>query len=227
MPSDSAAREPGAGTGREGGETTPRRPRARGKALLVGLIALAGVAALAAATQVWVEVGLVDGAAAQSRLAVTGQRLNQSLSPVSLALLASALVLTIAGPVLRRVLGVLAVLCGGGIAFVGISVLADPHLEPSSAIAEVTGIVGSAQSELVDSVAVTAWPSAAVAAGLIAAIAGIIVLIVAGTWPGAGRRYETQGPREARETDGGEPDRISDWDALSDGGDPTETSDAG
>lgn len=198
---------------------TSRRPRS--KAILVSVIALAGVLALAAATQTWIEIELVEGAAAETSLSVTGQRLNPSLSPVAIAVLASALVLTIAGPVLRRAIGALVALCGGGIAFLGIAVLSDPHLEPSSAVAEATGIVGGAQYELVSSVATTTWPSAAIACGAAAAVAGVLVLLFGGSWRAAGRRYDTRTDRGARAAGDGPPDRISEWDALSDGDDPT------
>lgn len=199
-----------------------RSPRSRSKAILVGLIALAGALALAAATQTWIEIELVEGAAAQTRLDVTGQRLNPSLSPVAIAVLAAALVLTIAGPVLRRGLGALVMLCGTGIGFLGVGALSDPHLSPSSAVAEATGIVGGAQYELVSSVLTTAWPGVAAACGAVAAIAGLLVIVRGGSWRSAGRRYEAQPDRGTPRVDDGAPDRISDWDELSAGDDPTQ-----
>lgn len=203
------------------------RPRPRGKLLLLGLIALAGAVALAAATQTWVVVDLLAGAAAFDRLEVSGQELNPSLSPIAIAGLASALALTIAGPVFRRVLGVLAALLGAGIVALGLLALIDPRAEAASAVATATGIAGDAQYELVRSVAATTWPSLAVAAGVLLATAGVLVLVLGGAWRAAGRRYQSAGAvADGSATAGAAagdaaPDRISEWDQLSDGDDPS------
>lgn len=198
--------------------------RSRGKAILIAVIALAALLALAAATQDWLEISLEEGAAAFSRMSVTGQKLNPSISPIAIAALASALVLTIAGPVFRRVLGVVTLLLGGGIAWLGASVLSDPFLAPSTAVAEATGISGGAQYELVRSIEATSWPALALVAGAVTAVAGLLVLLVGGRWRSAGRKYQT--PAEAATRTAGsdaeeDRDRIAEWDALSDGDDPT------
>jgi len=200
--------------------TTGGRRRSGGKAVLVLVIAAAGAAALASATQAWVWIGLADGAAAFSELEVTGQKLNPSLSPVAIAALASALVLTIAGTVFRRVLGVLAVLLGAGIGVLAASALADPRGQSRWAVAEATGISGDAQDELVRSVSTTPWPVLAVACGAILAVAGLLVLLLGGRWRASGRKYEAAAPA-AGGASADEPDRIAEWDALSDGDDPT------
>ena len=124
------------------------------KLLLLAGIALAGGVALYSAPQVWVSLSLAEGAAAFSQLEVTGQQVNQSLSPVAIAALASALALTIAGKAFRRVLGVL-------------------------------------------------------------------VLLLGGRWKAAGRKYEADSGSARPATD--EPDRISDWEALNAGDDPTQS----
>jgi len=199
--------------------------RGRSKPISITVIALAAVVALAAATQSWLEIRLVEGAAAVSHLSVTGQKLNPSLSPIALAVLAAALVLTIAGPVFRRVLGGLLVLLGLGVAALGVLALTDPHVEPNAAVAEVTGIAGAAQYGLIRSTDITAWPMIVAIAGTIVAIAGVAVLLLSGSWRTGGRKYEAQGAREvggaAVAVDDG-PDRIAEWDALSDGDDPSD-----
>lgn len=204
-------------------DAAPAR-RGRSKAISITVIVLAAAVALAAATQSWLEIGLVEGAAAVSHLSVTGQKLNPSLSPVALAVLAAALVLTIAGPVFRRVLGGLLVLLGAGVAALGFLALTDPHEEPNAAVAEVTGIAGAAQQALIRSAEITAWPAVVAVAGAVVAVAGVAVLLLGGGWRTGGRKYEAQTARyagAAGATDGGEPDRIAEWDALSDGDDPT------
>jgi hypothetical protein len=59
-----------------------------------------------------------------------------------------------------------------------------------------------------------------VLAGVLAVVLGAIVLLFSGRWGSAGRKYDSA-PTVAG-TAGGAPDRISDWDSLSDGTDPSD-----
>nr|WP_243752162.1 Trp biosynthesis-associated membrane protein [Leucobacter weissii] len=183
-------------------------------------IALAAALALAAATQPWVVVSFTEGSAAFDWLELTGQQLNPSLSPIALAGLAAALALTIAGPVFRRVLGALVLLLGAGLAALGVFSLIDPRGGVSWSVSEVTGITGDAQYGVIRDVTATSWPSAAVAAGAVIALLGVAVLLLGGRWKAGGRRFRSDERPPAPES-GREPDRISDWDALSGGDDPT------
>ena len=191
----------------------------RSKLWLLAGIALAGALALYGATQVWVALSLASGAAASERLEVTGQQLNQSLSPIAIAALASALALTIAGPAFRRLLGALVVLLGAGISAIAISVLRDPQSAATGRLAEATGLAGSAQADLVTAVDVSLFAVSTLAAGLALAVLGLLVLLLAGRWRSAGRKYDTDAARSS--SSGGEPDRISDWEAMNDGQDPS------
>jgi uncharacterized membrane protein (TIGR02234 family) len=197
----------------------------RSKLWLIAGIALLSAAALLAASQTWVSLELVPGAAAFELLAASGQQLNAALTAIALAGFAAALALTIAGPGFRRVLGVLVVLFGAGIAGVAISVLADPEGAASGRLAEATGIAGDAQSAMVDRVATTPFIALALLCGALLAVLGALVLVLGGRWRAAGRKYaarEDRGPAaggDGRPDPG--PDRFSDWDRLSEGGDPT------
>jgi len=71
----------------------------------------------------------------------------------------------------------------------------------------VVGIVGAGRSDA------TAWPAAAIVAGALAIAAAVLVLASASRWPRATTRYS-----RTRAT--GDP--ASDWDALSEGEDPTD-----
>lgn len=192
----------------------------RSKLWLLSGIALAGALALFGATQVWVTLSLAAGAAASDQLEATGQQLNQSLSPVALAALATAIALTIAGKVFRRVLGVLVLLLGAGVAAIAISVLRDPSAAVASRLAEVTGLEGSVQAGLVTAITVSPLVIVTLVAGVILALLGLPVLLLGGQWKTAGRKYEADSPR-AQSADG-EPDRISDWEAQNDGYDPSD-----
>lgn len=196
--------------------------------LLLG-VALAGGLALYGATQVWVVLRLVPGAAAFSTLEVTGQQLNASLSPIAIAALAAALALTIAGKVFRRVLGALIALLGAGIAAISWSVLGAPERAASGRLAEATGLAGSSQLDLIASSEQMPFIALTIAAGLTLAVLGVLVLILSGKWRSAGRKYESDGesatagasaPAAPKRRDENS-ERIDDWDAMNDGDDPT------
>lgn len=193
----------------------------RSKLWVLAGIALAGSLALIGATQVWITLSLAAGAAASESLSVTGQQLNQSLSPVALAALATAIALTIAGKVFRRILGVLTVLLGVGIIAITINVLRDPGAAVASRLAEVTGLEGSVQAGLVTAIGVSPMVFVTLIAGVLLAIFGLPVLLLGGRWKTAGRKYESDAPTKRVESD--EPDRISDWEAQNDGFDPSDS----
>ncbi len=195
----------------------------RAKTLSLIGIALAGAVALIAGAQTWVSF-MVEGV--ESLEAVSGHELNAALSPVALATVAAALALTIAGRVFRRVLGLLVALLGAGLTVLTWSVLVDPLRAITGKVAELTGITGSAavSGVAVTGLQVSPWAYAGLVAGVFAALLGVCVLFLSGKWGAAGRKYEVDSapvaavPQAAR---GDAPDRISDWDALTGGEDPT------
>ncbi len=190
----------------------------RSKLPLLGAVALSGGVALVAATQPWVTLVLVEGAAAAGALQASGQDLNASLSPVAIA----ALALTIAGKIFRRVLGVLIAALGAGAIAVAVGVLADPVGAAAGRIAEITAISGADQQDLVQSSALSVWPLVTAVAGGALVVFGLLVVIVSGGWGAAGRKYESRTDAELPERAAAEPDRISDWERQSDGEDPSE-----
>lgn len=190
----------------------------RARLLLIAGLGLAGALALVAATQPWASFQLALGAAAQDHLAVTGQEFNQSLSPLALAVLAAGLALTIAGKVFRRVLGVVIALLGAGVGAVAIGVLLDPAAAAIARVTKLTGLAGGSAQQAVTATSLTAWPIVAAILGAVVLLLGIAVLLVSGRWATAGRKYETTAKRGPSD----EPDRIADWDALSDGDDPSD-----
>lgn len=199
----------------------------RSKPLALAAVALAGILALISATQPWVTLMLVEGAAAAGTLVVSGQDLNPSLSPVSIAVLAAALALTIAGRVFRRVLGVLIVALGAGIVALALGVSADPITAASSKIAEITAISGDAQLDLIASSTISPWPTVTVIAGAVVSLLGVLVVVVSGRWRAAGRKYESGSGAERAPRQEAAPDRISDWERLSGGEDPSDTEQPG
>ena len=191
----------------------------RGKLPVLAGIALAGALALVAGSQPWVSFMLEGTHTVESS---TGHEVNPALSPVSIAIVAAALALTIAGPVFRRVLGGLVLLLGAGLVALTAGVLASPLRAVAGRITELTGIAGGAAGSGVAWSDVSPWGYAAAAAGVLAALLGVAVLVLGGRWAAGGRRYDPAGAAARRGAGAGPPDRISDWDALSDGDDPSD-----
>ncbi|GAB2559219.1 Trp biosynthesis-associated membrane protein [Leucobacter ruminantium] len=185
------------------------------KPVALGGIAIAGAAGLLAGSQTWISF-MLEGT--HSLETVTGHDVNAALSPVSIAIVAAALALTIAGPVFRRVLGALVALLGVGAAALSIGVLANPVAALSGRVTELTGITGANGGAAVTWHQTAVWAYVSVAAGALALVLGATVVVTAARWTAGGRKYDAAARAE---TAGGGPDRISDWDALSEGGDPT------
>lgn len=177
--------------------------------LVLAGLALGGIVLLTW-TQNWAAVVLVDG----TPLKVTGQAAAPVLSTLGIAVLALSAALTIAGPVLRRVLGVVQALIGAAVVSAAVAVIVDPVGASASTITEATAVAGSQSvAALVASVEPAFWPWLATACGALLTIVGSAVVITAGRWPRASRKYEAE-----RSTD---PSSASAWDALSGGDDPT------
>lgn len=198
-----------------------------GKRGLTTVVLLGGVLGLLASVQSWVHLKLLPGVATVESLSVAGKDISPSLTLVSLAALAAGLVLMIAGKGFRRVIAVLIVILGVGLSFTGVTVQVDALAGASASIEEVSGIAGSAQATLIDDITVTVWPIVTVVIGAVLALSGILVLAFGGRWKTGGRKYESSGEnKRKREAGTATGDRISDWEALSDGDDPTDDSES-
>ena len=112
-------------------------------------------------------------------------------------------------------------LFGAGIATLGINAQSAPRDAARGAVASATGLTGEAQYTVVASVVTTPWSLIVTVCGIVLALAGLAVVLVSGRWKSGGRKYEAQSARSARGPSEDGPDRIADWDALSDGDDPT------
>lgn len=172
----------------------------------LGLLVAAALGLLAA-TQQWGSATLVDGRV----LTTTGQDIAGGLTILSLACAVLALVLPIAGRIWRLVLGALALLLGGALLAHASSARDGVGSALDALVAEATGLVGSAQAAEIAERSASAWPAAGVAAGVLALLTGLWVLVTAHRWPARARRasrYERAGSGLA-------------WDVMDDGEDPT------
>lgn len=196
---------------------TPARVR------LVSLLApgLLGALALLTWTQPWVDATLVEG----PLVTVAGDVAAPALPALALAMLALVAALALAGRVFRIVLGLLLSLLGAAIATSAALVLAQPVAAAGPAVTELTGVEGAdSVAALVASAALTPWPGIALVVGALGVVTGILVAALSGRWPERTRRYDAVRLEQSGAADAtpAARDRFDDWDALSDGRDPTD-----
>lgn len=207
------------------------------KLILVVVVILGSALALLAWTQTWVDASVTSQGTAQRHLEVTGSSAAPALTALALAGLALAGALTIAGVVIRVVLGVLEVLLGVSVFIAAFAAVSDPAAASASAVTAATGIAGteSVRSGVVGA-ALTGWPYLALVAAGIMMVTGVGIVLTARRWPGPTQRYqavrlEPAEPRHGATGEAGEAgsdaggdagsDAIVDWDDLSRGDDPT------
>lgn len=192
----------------------------RARLISVVAILLGGALGLISSTQTWVHVALADGGAAD--LTVAGAAAVPVLAPLSLAVLALGLALSIVGTVLRYAFGAISVLAGGALVWLSAAVILGPPVGAvAPAVTQATGIAGgSAVAALISGTAVTAWPAVALAAFVIVTAAGVFVIVTAARWQRGGRKYEAARAGRRAST-AGPLDAIDSWDDLSRGDDPT------
>jgi hypothetical protein len=178
--------------------------------LAIGLVA---VLTLLTTTQTWWTLHL-----ATSSLPIAGTVAGPALAALALCALVLAAALALAGPVFRLVLGLLQLLLAVTIVLTTILSLARPDQPSESAVQTATGIAGSTSIDhLIKSIALTPWGFVAVVLGGCAFLLGLWLLFTFRFWPAPSRKYQAVRFQPA----GGPRDAVVDWDALSDGTDPT------
>ncbi|TFC51628.1 peptidase [Cryobacterium sp. TMT1-21] len=195
------------------------------------VVLLASGLALLAWTQTWVNAVVAQSGTARQSLEVTGATASPALTALAMAGLALAGALTIAGPVIRFVLGLLEVLLGLSVFLAALTAVTGPAAASAGAITKATGVSGreSVLDGVVSAVA-TPWPYLALLAGVVMAAVGVSVLVTARRWPGPTTRYQAVRFAPADSTGGTDAaaagvdtghDAVDDWDGLSRGEDPT------
>ena len=188
---------------------SPRRLKLT--SILLGIVLSAAV--MLAWTQLWFTADLETG----QSLEVAGDVAAPALTALALSGLALAAALALAGTVFRVILGGLQAAIGALVVTSAVMALADPVAASSRAITDATGVSGSESvAALVTSVVATAWPAVALAAGILMALLGVFTAVTARRWPASSRKYQAvrMAPADGESS-------IGDWDALSDGRDPT------
>ena len=126
---------------------------------ILSVLAASGLALLAW-TQVWVNATVGQSGSALQSLEVSGATAAPGVTALALAGLALAGALSIAGPVIRVVLGVLEVLLGFSVSLSAFLAITDPAAASAGAVTDATGISGAdSVVDAVVSAAVTPWPA--------------------------------------------------------------------
>ncbi len=187
-----------------------------GRLKLLSLVGIALLAALIFAdwSQTWFTL-TVQG----KPFPVSGQVAGAALSALALASLALIAALAIAGRFFRVVLGILLALLGVCVVAVSAFAIGNPVVAATSAITKATGVAGTQSvAKLVTATSVTAWPVVAIVLGVLLTLLGLAIAPTARSWPDSGRKY-TRSRLTAADTEAEDP--VSEWDALSEGDDPT------
>jgi uncharacterized membrane protein (TIGR02234 family) len=185
-----------------------------GRLRLISMVAILVEAALVslAWSQTWFLLRLSG-----VELPVPGSVAGGALLPLALASLALVAALALAGPFFRVVLGILDALLGVCVLVVSIWALSDPVRASLPILIDSTGISGEGTLlGMVASAPATPWPFVALALGVVMVLTGLAVAGTSRAWPTSGAKYS----RTRAETADGT--AIHDWDALSEGDDPTD-----
>lgn len=173
-----------------------------------GGIAGAGVSLLAT-TQPWF-TARGDGFAP---LAVGADVAAPSVTALAVAGFALVGAVAIANVLVRRILSPIQLLLGVGVGVVTARALGDPVAAVLPAVSASTGVAGSRSVvELVTGIDVSLWPGLALVGAAVLIATAVWTFATAPSWPASGSKY---GGVDST------PTRASDWDALSDGADPT------
>ncbi|GAA4668879.1 Trp biosynthesis-associated membrane protein [Frondihabitans cladoniiphilus] len=199
------------------GGTPQRTPRKVKTYLILAGLALSGLVLLAY-TQSWVHTRVSSPQGGTLAVTAAGSAAAPALSALAFAGLALFGAMTIAGHVIRIVLGALEVLLGAGVVASALTVVTNPTGAARTAITKVTGVDGRESVRgIILSHSVTAWPWVALVFGLAMAFVGVVVLATSRRWPAGSRRYQA-----VRIIDPDAPtDPVVAWDTLTLGADPT------
>jgi uncharacterized membrane protein (TIGR02234 family) len=180
---------------------------------LVGIVLLAALV-FTAWSQTWLTLTVQN-----KPFVVAGSVAGSALAPIALASLALVAALAIAGTFFRVVLGLLLALLGVCVIVVSAFAIAHPVVAATSAITKTTGVAGDASvAKLVTAASTTAWPVVAIVIGVFIALLGLLIVATSRRWPDSGRKY-TRSRLVTSDADVLDP--VQEWDALSEGDDPT------
>ncbi|MDO5617721.1 Trp biosynthesis-associated membrane protein [Kocuria sp.] len=204
-----------------------KRLRSKGFLVLAGLLIAAAL--FGSASMLWFQV-TVPNPVQEIQVGVRGTEASPAVPALALVAAAACLALSIAGRVLRWVVGAVIPLAATGIVISVVTTLADPVRATETAVGESAGVIGADAG--IDQ---AAWPWATLVLSVLLLVIGIWILVAMRGWSSnTSSRYERErdvsAPSSAAETqpgpavhdpDAARRDGIDAWDAFSDGQDPT------
>lgn len=214
--------------------TLPERAAGRARrerAVVCGALVLGAGALLGVLTQPWAEVAVVRAAPLPNlHETIDGRSLAPALGGAALVALAGAVALLATSGWARRVVGLLLAATGLGAAVAAARLVNGPSdARARELIVDRTSGVGVGRGFPVGVSSHPGWVVAAVALGLIIALAGVAAIVRGSQWSAMSARYEapsgaTGGPSRAVRNSTGAQEAPSDlalWTALDRGDDPT------
>ncbi|MEZ0112698.1 putative membrane protein (TIGR02234 family) [Catenulispora sp. EB89] len=193
-----------------------RRAGRRELTITVLIALLGGIIAWASAGRPWA-TGLAGVAPNTLKVTASGDDLSAGVTALGLAALAGALALFATQRLARRLVGVLLIAAGVGVAVYAFGERGASHA--SRVLADKAAAKGYATRSM-DAHMASWWTLAAVG-GVLVVLAGVVAAVRGATWPGMSSRYENAATKAAaRAADTGTAKDL--WDALDRGEDPTE-----
>jgi len=187
---------------------------------LVSLVAVALLAGLGflSWSQTWFRIAIEP-----RELSVGGDVAGSAIPALALASLALVLALALSGPGFRIVLALLESLLGIGVIVVTGFALANPVAASAPAITKATGLAGAVGFG--GEATATGWPILAIVTGCLMVLCGLFIAVTGRGWPASGRRFSRSRTEPVDgDADVADPDPVREWDALSEGDDPTRPS---
>ena len=176
--------------------TPERLRRERTAAVLLALVA--GLLGLLAASRTWVAADVTDALAGRLQLRLSGRQVAPVVPAVSVVLLAAGAAVLLARRLGRALAGLVLVLAGAACAVAALSAARTPGTAVAAEVGRATG--RSAGPHV--TVSTTGWPWLAVAAGGVAVLAGVLVVVGGRRWSAPSDRFESP----AVVSDGAAPD---------------------
>ncbi|WP_194917028.1 TIGR02234 family membrane protein [Catenulispora rubra] len=192
-----------------------RRTNRRELTITVLIALLGGIIAWASAGRPWA-TGVAGVAPNTLKVTASGDDLSAGVTALGLTALAGALALFATQRLARRLVGVLLIAAGVGVAVYAFGEHGASHA--SRVLADKAAAKGYATRSMDAHMA--SWWILATVGGVLVVLAGVAAVVRGATWPGMSSRYENAASKTAaRAADTGTAKDL--WDALDRGEDPT------
>lgn len=177
------------------------------KKTLLGLALVSGALGLLLASATWISVILLDG----RQTSATGFEASALYGIVPITWLALTAALFFAGPVGRRIIGMLYILIAVFGVVAVVQVFVDPVSKVTTKISALTGIAGGDILSVVESTSLEASVYATAVLSILMIFIAFLILFFSGDWVAKVKKYELSKSFEVSE------DTIDTWDAISKG----------